>query len=278
AGRCLDLDLPGPAGSTQNAPPLGDLLWALQRPGGGAIARGELARQVARVPGAVQAAVVDVLAAMDAAAPILRAASASLSDADRAFLIAKLSHMQAETSLDETSTWRLLDLAARVDRSRILSASLTVASAVDRARIALAEWRRAGKPGLVDGPSATFGLISGDVLLAVDTVLGPVVIGGPGPTVYRRDAALAVDLAGDGLYESRAGGTADPGRPIAIVIDVDGDDRYVSTAPFAQGAAAFGVGILLDLAGDDTYVAGDLAQGTGLFGIGVLIDAAGNDR
>ena len=279
AGRCLDLDVPDMARSTPDARPLADLLWALQRGGGEAITRAELARQVDRVPGAVQAAVADLLATMASAAPVLRDATASLSDADRAFIIAKVSQVDADSmTLDETSTWRLLDLAARVDRSRIMSASLSVAAAVDRARLALAQWRRAGKPGLAAGPSAPFDLIAGDVLLAVDTVLGPVVIGGPGPTIYRRDAALVVDLGGDDRYENRAGGTADPGRPIAIVIDVDGDDRYVSTAPFTQGAAAFGVGILLDLDGDDTYVAGHLAQGVGLFGIGVLIDAAGNDR
>ena len=56
-----------------------------------------------------------------------------------------------------------------------------------------------------------------------------------------------------------------------------GDDRY-NAGTLSEGAAAFGIGILLDSGGDDQYTATTGAQGyarTG--GFGWLIDQAGND-
>ena len=233
-----------------------------------------------RVPVPVQTVVADLLRAMARAAPIIREASARLAADDRAFLVRTLSKTEsAAATLDETDAWRVLDLAARVDRGRLFTGAMMVCGAVDRARRALAQWVREGKPGLADGaaPSDRPDVADGDVLLVAETSLGLVVIGGPGSTTYRQDAALIVDLGGDDSYLNRAGGTADPAHPIAIVIDLDGDDRYVAPGDFAHGAAAFGVGILLDLAGRDTYVGRQFAQGAGLFGVGILVDAAGDD-
>src|ERR1041385_2408672 len=81
--------------------------------------------------------------------------------------------------------------------------------------------------------------IAPDVKIKIDTRLGPIFIGGSGPTHYTEDALLIIDLGGDDIYECAAGGANGlTGRPISIVID---------------------------RAGNDTYRGGSLSQGTGIF-------------
>jgi hypothetical protein len=113
------------------------------------------------------------------------------------------------------------------------------------------------------------------------TPLGRVAIGGTGPDVYASgDYAVLVDLGGDDTYHGCVGASASLAVPIAVAIDLAGNDRYLCTDPEAvtQGAAVLGAGVLLDLAGDDTYSARTGAQGYGLFGLGMLVDFDGNDR
>jgi hypothetical protein len=91
-------------------------------------------------------------------------------------------------------------------------------------------------------------------------------VGGP------RGAGLLVDAGGADLY--RASG------PVPSSYDVAGS--YMS---FSQGVGVGirpydfgGVGMLLDLGGDDRFEGGEFSQGGGYFwGVGLLYDAAGND-
>jgi hypothetical protein len=62
-----------------------------------------------------------------------------------------------------------------------------------------------------------------------------------------------------------------------LLVDLAGNDQYTATA-VAQGAAAFGVGLLADGAGDDRYVGSYFVQGMGYIkGLGAIIESAGND-
>jgi hypothetical protein len=121
---------------------------------------------------------------------------------------------------------------------------------------------------------------------------------------------LAVLLGSTGndqfTAQTHSQGSAGP-RGVAVLIDPGGDDRYtlnntplVRPSPqlpgrnssMGQGAgrgfrgvfedgrsAAGGIGILLDLAGDDRYEAQVFAQGVGYYeGLGLLVDDGGNDR
>jgi len=65
---------------------------------------------------------------------------------------------------------------------------------------------------------------------------------------------------------------------VGILIDGAGDDHYLGKA-LTEGAGHWGgVGVLLDLAGNDSYSALRLAKGFGtLFGTGVFHDFGGND-
>jgi len=91
------------------------------------------------------------------------------------------------------------------------------------------------------------------------------------------DSFLIVDFGGNDIYQGSAGASG-VGHAVSVVIDIKGDDRYIADSRPAQGAGMGGVGLLLDLAGDDHYRATQCAQGFGQMGFGLLADLAGHDR
>lgn len=112
------------------------------------------------------------------------------------------------------------------------------------------------------------------------------IIDGGGDDTYRISGypddyplSIIIDLAGNDRYLS-----PDSSRPgiggailgMAVVIDTEGDDLYQGRN-LTQGAGLFGVGAILDLKGNDIYLADNFSQGCGIFGVGILADSAGND-
>jgi len=173
-----------------------------------------------------------------------------------------------------------------VDRSLLHSAALHVATAVDTALPALAP----------SGPARA----RHDALTTCDVLeIGTrVCVGGTGSNTYTEDYDLLIDQGGDDVY-ANAPGAADPlvnRIPVAVAIDLGGNDRYATTLPregsfVAQGSGERGgIGLLVDVAGDDTYEAiveqqptatpgrRVCAMGCGITGVGVLADLAGDDR
>ncbi len=118
---------------------------------------------------------------------------------------------------------------------------------------------------------------AGDILFAQDTEIGTVVVGGPGVTYYYKDAAVIIDIGGDDIYFNNAGATRHD-MPVSICIDLGGNDVYNAKDDFSHGAARFGVGILMDAAGDDQYVGKDFCQGFAFFGVGLVYDMGGDDQ
>jgi hypothetical protein len=85
------------------------------------------------------------------------------------------------------------------------------------------------------------------------------------------------DGAGDDLYaaESRSQGWGQLG--VGVLVDEAGRDEYRLRSA-GQGAAIFGAGLLLDRAGDDRYEILDSGQGYGgPGGCGTLVDVSGDD-
>lgn len=107
------------------------------------------------------------------------------------------------------------------------------------------------------------------------TPFGKVIVGGTGPNIYTEDAALILDLGGDDIYLNNAGGTR-PNMNAALVIDWGGNDIYHSRDNFTQGAGVLGIGALIDLAGNDTFVSPDGSQGAGFWGLGILHHKGGD--
>ena len=153
------------------------------------------------------------------------------------------------------------DLAATLDQASLWYAGEKCLQALDDARVALAA---------LEEPAPAFAF-------DWNTPWGWIRIrGGGDDEVDGTGALLIVDLGGDDLYTGgAAASTAD--RPIGLLLDCAGNDRYRSSEP-AQGAGMCGIGILIDAAGDDRYQATHYAQGVGQFGLGLLADVAGNDR
>ncbi len=142
-------------------------------------------------------------------------------------------------------------------------------------------------------PGGTYGVVGGVESNSYDlTIISAILdIGGNDTYLFTPPQGgthcnnhLIVDLQGNDLYKSDepfcGPGVAQFG--LSVVDDREGNDNYLSTAPFSSAAGLFGVGILIDRLGDDRYLnngpfAG-WAQGAGLYGVGILIDQAGNDE
>lgn len=85
--------------------------------------------------------------------------------------------------------------------------------------------------------------------------------------------SIVIDLRGDDIYKGKSGtGICGTG----ILIDLKGNDRYLADK-FGIGTGIFGQGIIMDYEGDDRYICDSYGQGAGLFGTGVLVDLKGND-
>lgn len=164
---------------------------------------------------------------------------------------------------------KLIEMAKRVDYSSLLQAQATLA--------VIADERFLG--GLkADLLSEFAGRLSESDLLVRETPLGKLVISGTGHTWRQGEgAALLIDLGGDDFYTTNAGSGFSLDRPVGVLIEFGGDDAYESSKLFSQGSGSLGVGLLIDVAGDDQYIGLQWAQGTGFFGCGAILDLAGDD-
>jgi hypothetical protein len=89
---------------------------------------------------------------------------------------------------------------------------------------------------------------------------------------------MLLDCAGDDRYEAHSFSQGCGRFGVGVQYDAAGNDAYVSRG-FSQGAGLYGIGVLLDRAGNDTYNTVYYAQGYGFSGgCGLLMDIAGDDR
>lgn len=162
----------------------------------------------------------------------------------------------------ERSNRRLVALLGQVDREVLAQAAARTHAALARLvpRIAAAA-AADGRPGL---------------LAARDTAVGRIEIWGAGNQRHTKRCAFRFDLGGDDNLLD-VGGAADLEHPVSIHVDWDGNDLYGARAPGRQGAALGGIGVLIDRAGDDQYLAQGWSQGAALAGHGLLLDLAGDD-
>jgi hypothetical protein len=116
------------------------------------------------------------------------------------------------------------------------------------------------------------------ILLDLSSPLGRLAIFGQDDNIITDSWALVIDLGGNDRYTGAVSvGSRMPGK-VALAIDIDGDDVYNrGTRRYGQGFGCLSVGMLVDISGNDKYVAGNMAQGSGMYGIGVLADLQGQD-
>ncbi len=183
-------------------------------------------------------------------------------------------HSRAGHTLpDRARGRRLCDLIESVDRGALYAAAEDLVLLADpRVLDQLAAIPdRQGAPIRMRGTT-------GSIAKLIETPAGTIVVGGRSDNTYHLDempgVAAVVDLGGNNTYYE---GTVSVRRPVLVIIDLDGDDKYIGKKPGIQGSAVMGISVLIDRAGNDTYQAVDVAQGSALCGVGILIDFGGND-
>jgi hypothetical protein len=166
----------------------------------------------------------------------------------------------------------VLTLLAKVNRDALSASVYAFARGL---ALSVENWKYTKSPFSVTQCPGVDGL----VLATRDTPYGKFVLGGSGPNTYTGDFALIIDLGGDDLYLNRAGGAAALiGHPVSAVIDMAGNDHYISSKLVNQGCGVMGLGALVDLGkGDDEYRGSSFCQGAGFCGAGFLFDDGGDD-
>lgn len=171
---------------------------------------------------------------------------------------------------------------AALDPDGIQRAGQAVADAIDRTLPSLRAYASSLRP-------STSRVVGCDVLDQVPVLC----IGGTGANSYTQDASLLIDLGGDDVHRHSAGGAELEinGLGVAVTLDLDGNDRYENVperSSLSMGAAAPGVGVLVDAAGNDAYSLilsqrgkndAGLVRGLGesTAGVGVFADLGGSD-
>lgn len=180
---------------------------------------------------------------------------------------------------------RFISIASKVDRDEINEAFMSLAWLFSVEHIGILRYlsSRADSFGSVEKEGRSLG---GEILLSRQSSSGLILIGGPGSNIYMEDAAVIIDLGGDdtylnnsgsSVYESRGAEISRMTSSVSIVIDVKGNDSYLSTRTGSMGSGIMGVGVLMDIEGEDIYSGSILSQGSGFLGIGCLVDLRGND-
>jgi hypothetical protein len=176
-------------------------------------------------------------------------------------------------TLDDRGTGRrLCDLLEKMDRAKFYLAAGSLAELLDQKLLDQLKCLPCEESVQVPG-------VTGTVAMKIETSTGTILIGGKGRNVYSMekltDVCAIIDLGGNDEYLD---GTVGPHRPVLAILELEGNDVYRSNLPGVQGGAILGISMLMDLAGDDSYQAVDVAQGSSLAGVGILVDTAGNDR
>jgi len=201
-----------------------------------------------------------------------KAASGLSAEERRAFLKTALAVVLREGEIDDEVYGKMFAASLKVDYAGLFGAAHELARhLVPETLRAVLKDARAQAPPENEVPG-----VSGGVLYyEPNSPIGPVVVGGDGDNVYTGAFALILDAGGDDVY---IGGhaTATIARPVSVVVDFKGDDRYVFGK--TGGACAIGgVSVLLDVRGDDAYVGGSATQAAAVCGVSILADFAGHD-
>lgn len=164
-----------------------------------------------------------------------------------------------------------------LERQRASRRVAQLLARVDRAALAQVQARvQGGLVQLVTEAQALFRDGGDGALVEHETRFGRIEVWGKGAQRHSKRCALRIDLGGDDVYRD-VGGRADHELAISLSVDVAGDDVYGATTSFGQGAGIGGIGVLMDLSGDDQYLAHQWSQGVGVAGHGLLLDLGGDD-
>jgi len=187
--------------------------------------------------------------------------------------------------ISEADAIFMLDLAKKVDMAELFAGFSVLSTLVSPEFLAQLKLERADAH---DWPldRESYPGLKGRFLAVRETPAGLLVIGDEGPNIYGVDVSVIIDLGGDDIYLNNAGSPVyeikdghveSVDSHSSIIIDFAGNDRYLSSRFATIASGFFGVGLIVDMEGDDFYSGDRLSLGASFFGVGCLIDVAGND-
>lgn len=204
-----------------------------------------------------------------------RAAFAETADLDEAF--SRETNVQPEND-DPTVYQQLVAFYRTVEMNYLFAAAQDMAAAVNRAQEIVQVVPATDKYGL-----------------QIETVWGRIVLSGGSDSQHEGDGVfILIDTGGSDVYRN-APSNDSVSNWLSVVIDTDGDDKYVSDLALTEqtlsswegrksgratpgpGSAVFGLSFLLDSRGTDIYRTHKSGLASAAFGVSVLIDKEGND-
>lgn len=177
-----------------------------------------------------------------------------------------------ETRLGQLATTQTnsFELLHAFDRKSLAFASSILFTHIDRA---IKEFNIADSLFALD--SSTTKKFEGVVLY---TPLGTVRVNGSENDMITTQDLLCIDLGGNDRYRGRFASSIPIDQPISVVIDIDGNDVFDGSDTInTMGSGLFGIGCLIDLKGNDSYLSKNSAIGNALYGVGVVADFDGDD-
>ena len=120
--------------------------------------------------------------------------------------------------------------------------------------------------------------VEGKVLFEEKTPYGWIIFGSTEANTYdiKEPVALIVDLGGNDRYRGRIATQSDADHGVSAILDFEGDDSYEgSMCTLATGR--LGCGLIVDRHGNDRYTANFGGIGVGLAGFGMVVDQSGDD-
>jgi hypothetical protein len=175
--------------------------------------------------------------------------------------------LDGEAKDEENLTKELTPILKKVDLQKIYEGSKVLCLNVESALNLIKEYLLLNRSITVDSKTNFF--------FEKMTSLGEIIIGGYGSSDYSGAPLIVIDLGGDDKYNLQRG---EQRIFSSVVIDLSGDDIYRAETDFALASGFLGSGILLDVYGNDTYLAKNFSLGSGIFGSGILIDQNGDDK
>jgi hypothetical protein len=133
------------------------------------------------------------------------------------------------------------------------------------------KWHISLKRAIAKIPSQNFKVkdVKNKILFLEEKDGFSLVVGSEAANSYKKDFSIIIDLGGADYYALDKGAK--------VILDLAGDDFYSSTKNYTQGSAFFGNSLLIDVAGNDNYIAQNFAQGSAVFANAILYDLAGDD-
>ncbi|MCJ7578173.1 MAG: hypothetical protein MUO91_06945, partial [candidate division Zixibacteria bacterium] len=182
--------------------------------------------------------------------------------------------LEQESKYEEELVKKMIPYLGKIERKKIYEAGIALSSATKATLSILKDYLKT--KSRIESITKNKKDLGNDIIFRMNTNLGEIIIGGFGSSRYEGSPAVIIDLGGDDDYFlSKAKGDS---INSSAIIDLGGNDVYRSEGDFVIGSGFFGEGILVDLSGDDTYLADNFSLGSGLFGMGMLLDEGGNDK